>query len=65
MKAIEAIEAIEKNPTLKERIINAGKEAGFAALDAAVDMDNNLYYNLVVHLNVYTILMKMVSKMGL
>ena len=35
--AIKAIEAIENNPTLKERIINAGKEAGFAALDAAVD----------------------------
>ena len=35
--AIKVIEAIEKNPTLKERIINAGKEAGFAALDAAVD----------------------------
>ena len=35
--AIQAIEAIEKNPTLKDRIINAGKEAGFAALDAAVD----------------------------
>jgi hypothetical protein len=33
----KAIEAIEKNPTLKERIINAGKEAGFAAIDAAVD----------------------------
>jgi internalin A len=35
--AVKAIEAIEKNPTLKERIINAGKEAGFAAIDAAVD----------------------------
>ncbi|AFZ01290.1 SAV_2336 N-terminal domain-related protein [Calothrix sp. PCC 6303] len=35
--AVKAIEAIEKNPTLKDRIINAGKEAGFAALDAAVD----------------------------
>lgn len=35
--AIKAIESIEKNPTLKDRIINAGKEAGFAALDAAVD----------------------------
>lgn len=35
--AIQAIESIEKNPTLKDRIINAGKEAGFAALDAAVD----------------------------
>lgn len=35
--AMKAIEAIEKNPTLKERIINAGKEAGFAALDAAVE----------------------------
>ncbi|MGG6266428.1 leucine-rich repeat domain-containing protein [Leptolyngbya sp. AN03gr2] len=35
--AIKAIEEIEKNPTLKARIINAGKEAGFAALDAAVD----------------------------
>jgi internalin A len=35
--AITAIEAIEKNPTLKDRIINAGKEAGFAAIDAAVD----------------------------
>jgi internalin A len=35
--AVKAIEAIEKNPTLKDRIINAGKEAGFAAIDAAVD----------------------------
>jgi hypothetical protein len=35
--AIQAIKLIEKNPTLKDRIINAGKEAGFAALDAAVD----------------------------
>jgi internalin A len=35
--AVQAIEAIEKNPTLKDRIINAGKEAGFAAIDAAVD----------------------------
>ncbi len=35
--AMKAIEAIEKNPTLKERIINAGKEAGFAAIDAAVE----------------------------
>lgn len=35
--AMKAIEAIENNPTLKDRIINAGKEAGFAALDAAVD----------------------------
>jgi internalin A len=35
--AITAIEAIEKNPTLKDRILNAGKEAGFAAIDAAVD----------------------------
>jgi internalin A len=35
--AVKAIETIEKNPTLKERIINAGKEAGFAAIDAAVD----------------------------
>jgi internalin A len=35
--AVKAIEAIEKNPTLKDRIIKAGKEAGFAALDAAVD----------------------------
>jgi hypothetical protein len=35
--AIQAIEAIEKNPTLKDRIINAVKEAGFAAIDAAVD----------------------------
>ncbi len=35
--AIKAIEAIEKNPTLKDRIVNAGKEAGFAALEAAVD----------------------------
>ncbi len=35
--AMKAIEAIEKNPTLKERILNAGKEAGFAALDAAVE----------------------------
>jgi internalin A len=34
--ADKAIEAIKKNPTLKDRIINAGKEAGFAALDAAV-----------------------------
>jgi hypothetical protein len=34
--AVKAIEAIENNPTLKDRIINAGKEAGFAALDAAV-----------------------------
>ena len=33
--AMKAIEAIENNPTLKDRIINAGKEAGFAALDAA------------------------------
>jgi hypothetical protein len=32
-----AITAIEKNPTLKDRILNAGKEAGFAAIDAAVD----------------------------
>lgn len=35
--AIKAIESIEKNPTLKDRIVNAGKEAGFAALEAAVD----------------------------
>ena len=35
--AMKAIEAIENNPTLKDRIINAGKEAGFAALDAAVE----------------------------
>lgn len=35
--AIKAIETIEKNPTLKDRIVNAGKEAGFAALEAAVD----------------------------
>jgi hypothetical protein len=35
--AVTAIEAIEKNPTLKDRILNAGKEAGFAAIDAAVD----------------------------
>jgi internalin A len=35
--AVKAIEAIEKNPTLKDRIINAGKEAGFAAIDVAVD----------------------------
>jgi hypothetical protein len=35
--AMKAIESIENNPTLKDRIINAGKEAGFAALDAAVD----------------------------
>ncbi len=35
--AAKAIEAIENNPSLKDRIINAGKEAGFAALDAAVD----------------------------
>jgi hypothetical protein len=35
--AITVIEAIEKNPTLKDRILNAGKEAGFAAIDAAVD----------------------------
>ena len=35
--AMKAIEAIENNPTLKERIINAGKEAGFAAIDAAVE----------------------------
>jgi internalin A len=34
--AAKAIEAIKNNPTLKDRIINAGKEAGFAALDAAV-----------------------------
>jgi internalin A len=35
--AMKAIEAIEKNPTLKQRILNAGKEAGFAAIDAAVE----------------------------
>jgi hypothetical protein len=35
--ATKAIEEIEKNPTLKERIINAGKEAEFAAINAAVD----------------------------
>ena len=35
--ALKAIEAIENNPTLKQRIINAGKEAGFAAIDAAVE----------------------------
>ena len=35
--ALKAIEAIENNPTLKNRIINAGKEAGFAAIDAAVE----------------------------
>ncbi len=35
--AMKAIEAIEKNPTLKQRIVNAGKEAGFAAIDAAVE----------------------------
>jgi hypothetical protein len=32
-----SIREVPKNPTLKDRIINAGKEAGFAALDAAVD----------------------------
>jgi hypothetical protein len=32
-----AIESIENNPTLKDRILNAGKEAGWAALDAAVE----------------------------
>ena len=37
LTAMKAIEAIENNPTLKDRIINAGKEAGFAALDAAVE----------------------------
>lgn len=35
--AVKAIAEIENNPTLKTRILNAGKEAGFAALDAAVD----------------------------
>ena len=35
--AVKAIEAIENNPTLKDRVINAGKEAGFAAIEAAVD----------------------------
>jgi internalin A len=34
---MKAIEAIEQNPTLRARIINAGKEAGWAALDAAVE----------------------------
>ncbi len=29
--------SIEKNPTLKDHIINAGKEVRSAALDAAVD----------------------------
>ena len=35
--AIEAIKEIEKNPTLKGRLVNAGKEAGYAAFEAAVE----------------------------
>jgi len=35
--ATEAIKRIENNPTLKQRIINAAKEGGLAALEKALD----------------------------
>ncbi len=35
--ATEAIKRIESNPTLKQRIINAAKEGGLAALEKALD----------------------------
>ena len=35
--ATKAIEEIENNPTLKQRIINAAKEGGLAALEKALD----------------------------
>lgn len=37
MISAKAVEAIENNPTLKARIINALKEGGTAALEAAID----------------------------
>jgi uncharacterized membrane protein len=37
MISAQAIASIDKNPTLKARIINALKEGGTAALEAAVD----------------------------
>jgi hypothetical protein len=37
MIGAKAIEAIEKNPTLKARVVNALKEGGTTALEVAVD----------------------------
>ena len=35
--ATKAIECIESDPTLKQRVINAAKEGGLAAIDKALD----------------------------
>ena len=37
MISAKAIESIEKNPTLKARVVNALKEGGATALEVAVD----------------------------
>ncbi|MEO1147735.1 MAG: hypothetical protein AAFY26_19305 [Cyanobacteria bacterium J06638_22] len=37
MISAKAIEAIEKNPTLKARVLNALKEGGTTALEEAID----------------------------
>jgi len=37
MISAKAIESIEKNPTLKARVVNALKEGGTTALEVAVD----------------------------
>ncbi|MGA1284419.1 MAG: hypothetical protein ACO34J_10220 [Prochlorothrix sp.] len=37
MVGIKTLERIETNPSLKQRIVNAGKEVGVAAIEAALD----------------------------
>ena len=37
MITAKTIEAVEKNPTVKKRLINAVKEGGAAALESAIE----------------------------